>query len=164
MTYDWPPITLFYYITHSLCKDLDYPFMSIQIQCYSSPDPHIAFLSQYSTAEAHNLTYENSYDILFSVIANITILWEQKERVEQLLDKEENPSDSLVTLNVVLDLALNSSCDWVSYIQNEAFRWCSLVFAYISTHSCSLWEISAALLKRCAGWSCVLPHTKHLMI
>ena len=65
-----------------------------------------------------------SYDTLYSVIANITILREQKERVEQLLDQEENPSDSLVALNVVLDFALNSSCEWVSYsdIWNEAFR------------------------------------------
>ena len=73
------------------------------------------FFSQYSTEEAHNFTFEGSYDTLFSLFGNITILREQKGRVEQLLDKEENPSDSLVALNVVLDLALNSSCEWVSY-------------------------------------------------
>ena len=71
---------------------------------------------QSSTDADHSLDEDLDLDnTLFSAFGNITVLLEQKERVEKLIAGSEKPAEELLYLNTVLSTILNSSCTWVSW-------------------------------------------------
>ena len=71
--------------------------------------------TQYTTDVDHSLDKDIEIDnTLFSAFGSITVLLEQKEKVQKLITDSENPAEELLFLHTILSSVINSSCAWVS--------------------------------------------------